>query len=370
MDQLANPFRKDSGGVKPPSTAIAPKEMARLYVMALVFLMAVGGMIYARKWMTPTGAKKGKLPAGQVDYRIQEGGGAAPASGGQEAQPREKKDVPVAPLPKDGIVNYRELAAPFRDGEEKPVKETPEFVNLLNVFMNAVTPESLSKAVNPALTVDQAFLDPNRHRGEVVRAYGRLIKIYTEPMDCTTPDNVKHVYLGVLQEYPKNRTVMFYLPELPKDAGGKPVAFKTYKKGGEEFYEDWVEVEGVFLRQYLYASQFEDDQGRSILAKAALLFAKNLRITPRPQMTDTRTGFIWGVGILAVVVIVIVIVAGVMSRKYGSGSLRGRMRELRKRKPEFPKPSGEKQVLGDEIPKPAASTAAGAEPPGPPAAAP
>jgi hypothetical protein len=370
-DQLANPFRKEEPGARRPAppAGSTPREWVRLYVMGVVFLMTVGAMIYMRKISVPN-PKKDKQTGEAIDYTLQgeprkprPGEGRDPSG---EAAP-VKKDIPVPPLPKDGIVDFRELAAPFQDGRQKPVKETPEFIGLLNVFLNSVTPESVTNRVNPNVTVDQAYLAPAKHRGEVLRAYGRLIYIYTERLDVTTPNNLEVVYLGILQEYPKNRTVYFYMAELPKDPKtGEPIKFQSHPWKGQTIYDDWVEVEGVFLRTYDYPGQKLSEQDPDPLTKSAVLFVKNLRLAHKPQYADHRAGFIFGVSALAAVVVAIVIVAGVMTRKYNTGSLRMKLFALKRAKgKDFPKPSPEKQILGDEIPKPAEPAVEPKSPPPP-----
>jgi len=359
-EPLANPFRKDPGpeGLAahrpPPPPPVGPREWARLYIMAVVFFLALGLSIYFRKISVPKTKPAEKPAADEIDYSMRKGRGpetSHPTPGPQD--PEKKKDVPLPPLPQGEVSSFKELAAPFRDGEETPVKETPEFITLLQVFLKNVKPEALKKMAPPGRTGDAAYRDPARHRGEVVRTYGRLIKIYTEPLNATTPDDIKYVYLGILQEYKTNRTVWFYLPELPKDASGQPIRFKTYSKAGQEYYEDWVEVHGVFLRTYDYASQYDDDRKGTVKARAAVLFARTLELSRPPQYTDTRSAFAFVVGLMAVIVVTIVLVAGIMSRKYGSGSLRMKMLRLKKEKgiEVFPKPDPEKQVLGDEVPK-------------------
>jgi hypothetical protein len=136
-----------------------------------------------------------------------------------------------------------------------------------------------------------------------------------------------------MQEYPTNRTVYFYLPEKPVDpATGKPVVFRSYRKRGDEFVEDWVEVEGIFLRQYVYPSQLEDDKGNAYYARAAAIFGKNLRLAKKPEFSDPRGSFVFIVGGLALVLAVTVVVGGVLSRKYSSGSLRMKLAQLRRHK--------------------------------------
>ena len=71
-DNLANPFRKptDDGGSRrpPPSMQGTPKELVRLYVMALVFLLALAGMVWMWKFQKPPAPPK-KAP-GEIDYSI------------------------------------------------------------------------------------------------------------------------------------------------------------------------------------------------------------------------------------------------------------------------------------------------------------
>jgi flagellar basal body-associated protein FliL len=355
--QLSNPFRKPPGGGRPaPPPGVTSKDWAKLYIMALVFLMAVGTAIYMRKVASATPKPKPAPQKPDFTVRPDKPGPQDPAPAPDPQEPPVKRDIPIPPLPKDGIPNFKELAAPFQDGLEKPVKETPEFIALLNVMMNGVTPESLSKLVTPDLNADTAYLDSAKHRGEVMRAYGRLIYIYTERIDSTTPNNVEYIYLGVLQEYPKNRTIYFYLPELPKDPKtGQPITFTTYKKRGQEYYNDWAEIEGVFLRRYDYPSQYQTDKGEEVYAKSAVLFVKNLRLVPKPEMKNVRAGFVVIIVIVCVLLVIVVLVAGFMTRKYGSGDLRGKMYAIRKEKAkadgQSPFPPPKPPVLGDEIPK-------------------
>lgn len=373
-DQFANPFRKKPEGDERPARRPSapppggsPKEMVRLYIMALVFFMAVGTMIYM--WKTAATPPKKKAAPG-IGYVIRPDGtrvgpdGPAPADA--PALPPVKKDVPLQELPKDGVVDFKKLAEPFLDGVEKPQKETPEFVAMLRVMLNAVTPEMMSKRVDPALTADLAYLDAQKRRGEVVRVYGRLVKIYTEPLDTTIPENLKFVYLGIMMEFPTNRTVWFYMPEKPVNAAGQPIEFKKRTRGGEEFYEDWVEVEGVVLRRYDYPSQFDTEKGDTAWARSLVLFSKAPRLVAKPEIGNKKAGFITAVVVAAVVLIAIILTAGIMSRKYGGGDGSMRLavvaakREKAKAKGEsfFPAPNPAKQILGPELAKPEDAPAA------------
>jgi hypothetical protein len=375
-DQMANPFRKPAeGGAarRPAPVQGTPKELVRLYVMALVFLMAIAGMVWMKKFGEPKPEPKKK--SGEIDYTFRQDG----APEGKEKQadspdaPPAKKVVPLQDVPKEGAVDFKKLAEPFRDGLEKPVKETPEFVAVLRTMINAVPAETATKLVNPELNGDAAYLDPVKARGEMVRVYGQMLHLYTEPLDTTIPENRSHVYLGFMTEYKTNRTVAFYLADLPVDpATGQRLQFSTkQERSGNLYYRDWVEVEGVFLRRYDYVSQKTDDQGRPVLARSTLLFGRNLKLASSPKISNSRTGYVVGVSITAAMLVVIVLVAGIMTRRYGKGSLKERMKALKgpQPPPAFPKPDPAKQLLGAEVPaaSPPPTSEAPPAPPSPPA---
>lgn len=351
-DPLANPFRKREGEDKAQAPRPVrpadgtPREMIKLYVMALVFFMAVGTMIYM--WKTVT-APKPKPDVQGVRVRSD---GSREGTPEPPPLPPVKKEVPLQDLPKDGVVDFRKLAEPFVDSLEAPVKETPEFVAMLRVMLNSIKAEELAKRANPALTADLAYHNISTARGDVVRSYGRLVKIYTEPLDTTIPERVEHVYLGIMMEYPTNRTVWFYMPSKPVDAAGEPIKFNKYAKRGEEFYEDWVEVEGVVLRRYDYPSQHETDKGDTAWARALVTFAKTPRLAAKPQIKGGKAFFTGVVVTVAVILVSVVLVAGVMSRKYGGGdrSLRMAVAAMKRAK------AKESSAVGapkDDVPPPA-----------------
>ena len=347
---MPNPFRQDAPR-KAPQPGVGSRDLMRLYVMAVVLVLVAAGMVFMyQETLSKPEAEEKK---GGVTVRKE-----APPGGGQPApevpeKPKEKRKIDVDPLPEDGEISFEKLAAPFRDGTEKPVKETREFITLLTAFLNAVTPESLSEKIEKGLTADIAYHEPDKRRGTPLSVYGRLIMIYTERIEATTPDNVEVVYLCAMQEFKTGRTILYYLPEYPLDEKGKRVEFAHYMKRGQRFYTDWVRVEGIFLRQYDYPSQIQTEKGE-VWARSALLMAKTMRKAAAPEnLGDLRGPFIFIVLSIGVVIAGVVVAAGVISRKYSSGSLRLKMMAVRKAKGEgiFPKPNPEKQVLGDEIPK-------------------
>lgn len=357
QEPLANPFRRDPEEVDRPRrpaaapTSGTPREFVRLYVMGLVFLVALGGLVYTQRMMMSKPPEKPKT--GEIDYSVRREAAQDPAATADPSAPREKKAVPLQDVPKDGLVDFKKLAEPFRDGLEKPVKETPEFVALLRTLLNTATPEMMEQRVTPEATANLAYLESDKRRGDVIRVYGQLIRIYTEPLDTTIPENVSHVYMGVMTEFKTNRTVTFYLPELPKDPKtGELIRFPdTREKLGDVFYRDWVTIEGVFLRRYDYESQKTDDRtGQPLVTRSALLFVGrgNLELALKPQIKNERAGFIAAVTAAAALLVVIVIVAGVMSRRYSGDSLARKRRAAAKAR--LPKPAAESPLLGASVP--------------------
>jgi hypothetical protein len=300
-----------------------------------MLLLMVGAMAYVRR-------RADRLPAPEPGVSLCP---ADPPPQGIVAQ-GEKPPWMIAPLPPDGSIPWQALAAPFKDGAGRIDKETPEFMALLSAFVRVVTPGVIAKAADPALTADAGFRHPADYRGRVMRIYGRLIRIYTERLDAVVPGLADVVSLGILQEYRTNRTVWVYLPGKPCGADGTL----------PELHEDWIEFEGLFLRRHDYLSQAEDEQGNPVQGHAAVLFAKDLRLSRPPGVRDWKSWFTAGVAGATLVALAIALVAGIMSRRYGAGSLRSKMREIRRARgiavpvPTFP--AAPDSILGADVSPP------------------
>lgn len=343
--QLPNPFNKDAPHVPPPG--ISSKEWARLGVMGIIFLICVGGMVIlwtVRKKKDPTKLeKKADNPTGVKDGKI----GEAPDVDRKEGLP------PAQNLEEKAAATLQNL----RDGKEKIQKDQPEFLDFMYLMLS-LSPQTVTDRVDGKIGAKDLVQEPKPNRGKYVRLQGRLIQLYTEPLEVTTTTGTRDVYLGVMQTYPMNLTIAFYLAERPKDpATGKDMEFKTKRYQGNEIIEDWVEIEGMFLRVWEYEGQVQPD-GRSPTIKAPLIFAKNIRQKPPPEIQSSRKDFVWLIVGISAVVIGIVIFAGIVSRKYSKRSIRMEMHEVRKEKAKaagaeiFPKPQPSSQVLGDEVKPP------------------
>ena len=250
MEDLPNPFRKPVRPVAPPPAGQA-SEWTRIYIMAVVLFLVVATMIFMQRAIkAPPVEVKAPPREGEIDYTVGASGDSkAPPANGEGVQDEPPPEIQVPPAPPEGEVSFRALAAPFKDGTEKLRKETPEFVTLINVFLNSVTRESMAAAVQPDLTAEKAYTEPDLHRGAVLRCHGRIIELYTEKLRATNPDGVKYVYLGIMQEDQTGRTIYFYTPELPTDPEtGEPIKWTEVKINRHKFLDDWVEIEVYYLR--------------------------------------------------------------------------------------------------------------------------
>jgi hypothetical protein len=417
---MLNPFRRESGKRKPPPP-MTPKDMIRIYLMlaALIFvivIMFVAWLLSKDKF--DTGGEQQKPPQGETgetapvagtDVRLRPPG-KLPVRADDREEPEENPPPPEteeeapppapepAPAPKpapkpepppapkepppppvvpekeqdpveeetdEEVRPYDDLEKALeefnvRDPRQPVVKESAGFVTLLTHFLQDVTPEEAKQKVVPGLQIRDLFDDADKHRGKYVRCYGRLIQIYSEYMNATTPTNTEVVYRGFMEIYGQTHptpTVEFYLAELPVDSTtGEKIEFSTYQWEGQPLVRAHVEVEGMFLRPHTYRT-IRKSAGGSEYNTSAVLFVKNLRLSKIAPPPDYRVGFILLVCGGAACLIFIVILAGVMSRRYSRGSIHMRMHEERLRRARekgegpFAKSSRGKQTLGDEVKK-------------------
>ncbi len=318
---LRNPFRRGPSG-SPPPPGLRPKEVVRIYLMGATLVLALAAMIALIAFSGPDGeegASKSKPPEG---VKIREPGPKTPVP---KPEVRPSDDL------QEAIEGFR-----VEDPRTKLVKESPAFIALLTHFLRELTPEQAASKVDGALTPEELFQDPDSHRGKFVRMQGRLIKIYTERIQATTPTKTDVVYRCFMAAAPPpypRRTIEFYLPELPKDPKtGKRVRFQEGR-----FYSDSIEIEGMFLRLH----QYETQNPKTPFDTSGIIFAKNLKVFPKPEAADHSLGFILLVVLAALALISVVVVGGFMSRKYGRGSIHLRLHEeRRRRKRKTPTPNG------------------------------
>ena len=318
---LPNAFRRDPSGSQPRS-GLRPKEVVRIYIMGATLVLALASMIALFVFSGPDGEEGASTSTPPEGVTIREPGPKTPAP---------KPEVKPSDDLQEAIEGFR-----VKDPRTKLVKESPAFIALLTHFLRELTPEQAASKVDGALTTKELFQDPDAHLGKFVRMQGRLIKIYTERIQATTPTKTDVVYRCFMAAAPPpypRRTIEFYLPELPKDPKtGKRIRFREGK-----FYSDSIEIEGMFLRLH----QYETQNPKTPFDTSGIIFAKNLRVFPKPEAADHTLGFILLVGLAALALITIVLVGGFMSRKYGRGSIRLRLhQERRRRKNKIPTPNG------------------------------
>ncbi len=255
---------------------------------------------------------------------------------------------------------FRRLASKFGDGPEqigvKVDRDSPEFLAVAQALVASVPPEQatrLSRNVKPK----ELAQEPGKFRGEFVRLRGRLIYIFTNPVSVTTPLGLRELYEGYLadMENPQGQKVpvTFYMATKPE---GKFTTAKT--RSGEEYFTDWVDVEGVFLRLYRYEGTIVEADQRVPVNTAPVLLVRNLRILPPEAPAKTSYGFGWVVSGTALLLIVIILFGGWMTRRHG-GERTLRMELAKGRRDRPVPPPGGGAILGEEVKPP--------PPPAPPA---
>lgn len=345
---LANPFRRNREGHAPtPPRKVPAREWAKLYAIGVILLLALLLMAILQ---FQAESPKGPSPETRTSEAPQATPDRWPDSEPARAPDRSQEAPPE---------RLQELASDFADDKDSIHAaidwNSQPFLSLMASIRSGVTPEEATKRVEPGITVPMLLQDPAAYRGRFVRCRGRLVTISLKRVDHTTPDGVSHIYLGyLLTPPPEEARVQFFLADRP--AG--PFRYRTV--GEDILYEDHVEVEGVFLRLFRYEGR-SLNKGPGQIQTAAVLFGKNLRVIEPPKLPDPRGGFallvLGGGGVIALVILG----AGILSRRQGSASLRMKVHELRKLRESAGKPVAAAQ--------PSAPPDAPA-PPGPPQASP
>ena len=332
---MPNPFRKEGRPVPPP--AVTSREWAKLGILAILFFFAFGTMIvfYFMSKKKPL-TSVSEIPPVKEATRPSDPRGVAP------------------PPAQDVEAKARETLRTLKDGRDKPRPDQPEFLDFLYLMIH-LTPDEAAKRVQPGLSPKDLVADPAGHRGQFVRLYGRLIDLFAEPIGVTTATGTQDVYLGILQAHPSQKTVWIYLPEHPVDpATGQRIQFHTRRTDGYELITDWVEADGIFLRVYEYeGNPVGRSQGPRIAAPVVFARTLRLREAPPPRKPNLESAYL--IGGAAVVLIAIVLLAGILSRKYGRRSLRMSMYDVKKDRaraegreilPKGPPPLGEEVKKG------------------------
>jgi hypothetical protein len=262
----------------------------------------------------------------------------------------------------------KRVASEFRDGTDPLVKETQPFLTLMGMLHDA-EPRAVSKLAT-STTTDLLLVHPDQHRGEVVRIYGQLAMMLTERLEATTPQGIDRIHFGTMASYPKATDIHLYISKWPDDVR----LTEHSQKYGYRYYRDWIEVEGVFLRTYAYEGT-STDGGPGVKRNAAIILVRSIRLAEGPKMADPRGGFTIIVFSIALFLVIMVITVGIWSRRFKKEGTSLRMaltqERIKRTGKLLPPPDPSRQVLGDEVPKPAEPAAATIPPaPEPPPAAP
>lgn len=307
--EMANPFANRPG--RRPTGGPSPQEFKKIFFLmgGLLLLLATMAVLFVK--LNP-----GREGEKQIEPVVPQ---EPPESSTPTPDP-ESDPTPEAPA---GQVSAEQLQQALleigaSDPKAEIIKESTGFITLLSHFLRDLKPEDVTPRLESALTYEQLIGAPDAHRGKFVRFEGELAQVYTEEIKCTTPTGTRFVYLGVLVvRLPsgENRSVFFYLPELPTDPKtGHPIVFKTRVLKGVEVMTEYAEVEGMFLRLYTYEPQ-RMERPNAPLNTAVMLFAKNLRLkTPPPPETAQGEVFVI-IAASAFLLMLCIVMIGIYSKR-------------------------------------------------------
>lgn len=249
----------------------------------------------------------------------------------EQAEPHPR--TPEPDVPTDPAVRQAEiqrLVAEMTDGDEAPSILHPRLERIARLLSEGGPPTGPARTDLAASTLIEK---PAAHRGAFVRFSGRVVNAYASEQPKFLLDrpgvNAEEVYLW---DQASDDTICFYFINdgsikwtvEQKPASGAPV----------HFINDWMEIEGVFLRTYTYDTKLMDSSGRHTKRTAAVVFATSVRKTaPPPPPPDQGSFWVVMTSVAAAVIVGLGVLAVVMNRRHGGAvPLRERLAHERKAK--------------------------------------
>ncbi|MFC1524987.1 hypothetical protein ACFL5I_01220 [Planctomycetota bacterium] len=178
-------------------------------------------------------------------------GGLTPLAGQTEPLDNELQPItttPVLPEPTTITKPPTVILKPFHWMLEKvqdrtPLKQNMAYNTLLS-YMAKLLPGEISQKSNSRISYKDLLLTPERYRGEIVRAEGRLT--YLRPYDIdTNPAGIKTIYAGMIDSTTTDEYFKFHIIKPPQES------LITYEN--EKGIPDEVSIEGVFLKIERYS---------------------------------------------------------------------------------------------------------------------
>lgn len=172
--------------------------------------------------------------------------GLTPLAGQTEPLDNEPQPITTTPaLPKPTTITKPPtvIIKPFHWLLEKvkdrtPLKQDMAYNRLLS-YMADLSPEKISQITDLNIGYKDLLLTPERYRGKIVRAEGRLT--YLRPYDIdTNPAGIKTIYSGMIDSTITEEYFKFHIIKLPQES------LITYES--EKGIPDEVSIEGVFLK--------------------------------------------------------------------------------------------------------------------------
>lgn len=232
--------------------------------------------------------------------------GLTPLAGQTEPLDNETQSITTTPaLPEPTTITKPPtvILKPFHWMLEKvqdrtPLKQNMAYNTLLS-YMAKLSPEEISEKSNPRISYKNLLLTPERYRGKIVRAAGRLT--YLRPYDIdTNPAGIKTIYAGMIDSTITEEYFKFHIIKLPQES------LITYES--EKGIADEVSIEGVFLKIERYPlAEPKYDQFESYAPFLIGQTIKKIEITSLRNINQFKIalGIIIGIAFIILVLLIV-----------------------------------------------------------------
>lgn len=183
--------------------------------------------------------------------------------------------------------------------EDRTPLEADEYYMCLLDYVAKHSPEEISRQVNPNITYQDLMREPQKYRGQFIRAKGALLFLETRGDIPTNPSNITWFYDGMTGSITRNEFYRFHLIDRPP---------KLYTIRNDPQKADDVWVEGAFLK----IIQYEKRDGG--FGEVPFLIGRRIGKI-EPQLTGMKTFQAVMVGLIVVVIGGLIVIFYIGSRK-------------------------------------------------------
>ncbi|MBI4712989.1 MAG: hypothetical protein HY762_06795 [Planctomycetes bacterium] len=194
----------------------------------------------------------------------------------------------VSPAPPDSPLIYKRFEGRFDSVIDRTRLTQDEPYNTLMKYVSELSPDEISKRVNPKVTHQELLKNPAAHRAEFIRASGLLL--YLNPYKLNTnPGGVEIYYEGVVADPRYDRFYRFHLIDQPD----KFTSFEDSRRNADD-----VEIEGAFLK----IARYELERGRQpgLYNDAPFIIGRRItKVHLPPSSAAKEFGLIIAIGLIA-----------------------------------------------------------------------